>query len=164
MDKIIVMYNNEDKVLNMSLYEFVKEQYKCGKKFIVCNITNDEYKEMIKQIKNGCLQERLPRTTKDSLSYNKFRYMIAYDTCHDNILFCDYDNIDTKGSYIMNNEKIIYEKNAVKFPKDIINSRYLGGLKVYTTESYSDVISYYQESLFSEIVEKNDKIKILKKI
>ena len=39
---------------------------------MVCHVTEEEYKIMLKQIKNGGLNERLPRIARDELGYNKF--------------------------------------------------------------------------------------------
>ncbi len=65
MGKIIVMFENEDEELNMSLYDFIDEQYRKANPIIVCHVTEEEYSNMKKQIKSGCLNERLPRITDD---------------------------------------------------------------------------------------------------
>ena len=43
MDKIIVMFENEDKELNMSLYDFIDEQYRKANPIMVCHVTEEEY-------------------------------------------------------------------------------------------------------------------------
>ena len=57
MGKIIVMFENEDKELNMSLYDFIDEQYRKANPIIVCHVTEEEYSNMKKQIKSGFLNE-----------------------------------------------------------------------------------------------------------
>lgn len=144
MKKIIVMFQNEDKELNMSLYDFVSEQYRHSNPIMVCHVTEEEYKIMLEQIKKGCLSERLPRTTQETLGYNKFRYLLAYDKICNNICIANYENFEQKGNYVVDNEGIHYNKNGIQFPKDPLVSRFLGwNVRVYTTENYEDVISHY---------------------
>ena len=78
MGKIIVMFENEDKELNMSLYDFIDEQYRKNNPIMVCHVTEEEYNNMKKQVKSGCLNERLPRITNNQIGYNKFRYVVVY--------------------------------------------------------------------------------------
>ena len=56
MRKIIVMFENEDKELNMSLYDFVNEQYRKANPIMVCHVTEEEYKVMLGQINHGRLK------------------------------------------------------------------------------------------------------------
>ena len=60
MSKIIAMLENEDRELNMSLYDFIDEQYRKANPIMVCHVTEEEYNNMKKQIKAGYLNERLP--------------------------------------------------------------------------------------------------------
>ena len=48
MGKIIVMFENEDKELNMSLYDFIDEQYRKANPIIVCHVTEEEYAQITK--------------------------------------------------------------------------------------------------------------------
>lgn len=144
MSKIIVMFQDEDKELNMSLYDFVDEQYQYSNPMMVCHVTEEEYKIMLKQIKNGGLNERLPRIARDELGYNKFAYLLAYNPACDNIVIANYNNLEQIGNYVVDQEGLHYDKNGIQFPKDLSISRFLGrGLKIYTTESYNDVIAHY---------------------
>lgn len=145
MNKIIVMFENEDKELNMSLYDFIKEQYRHANSILVCHVTKEEYKIMLEQIKHGGLNERLPRITQETLGYNKFRYLLVYDKICNNICIANYANLEQKGNYVVDNEGIHYNKNGIQFPNDPLISRFVNcNLKVYTTETYEDVISQYK--------------------
>ena len=77
MENIIVMDHDRDRIINMSLYEFIDWQYKWGNHFIVCHVTEEEYVLMVKQIGKGGLKERLARISKEELVYDKFRYLMA---------------------------------------------------------------------------------------
>lgn len=145
MNKIIVMFEKEDKELNMSLYDFIKEQYRHANPILVCHVTKEEYKIMLDQIKHGGLNERLPRITQETLGYNKFRYLLAYDKTCNNICIANYENFEQKGNYVVDNYGLHYNKNGIQFPNDPLVSRVVGyGVKVYTTETYEDVISQYK--------------------
>ena len=58
MNTIIVMFEDRDKELNISLYDFIDEQYQKSIPIIVCHVTKEEYNTMRNQVKNGCLNER----------------------------------------------------------------------------------------------------------
>jgi hypothetical protein len=143
MDKIIVMFKDVDTELNMSLYEFIKEQYRHSNSITVCNVTKDEYKIMLKQIQHGCLNERLPRVTNETIGYDKYRYLMAYDIDNNNIAVANCNNYDQIGSYYIDNDGIHYVKNGLQFPK-IHNFYPIRGIKIYTTETYEDVINHYE--------------------
>lgn len=144
MNKLILVGDQEDKLLNIDLYEYIKLLYKYGNKFIVCHVTEEEYKVMLEQIKNGCLNERLPRTTKDTIGYNKFRYMMAYNKKENNITVANYNDFDSIGTYTIDENGIKYNEERLQFPKDYSISRSIGGIKIYTTVSYEEVIKHYQ--------------------
>lgn len=166
MNKIIIMLENEDKQLNMSLYDFVDEQYRNANPIMVCHVTEKEYKIMLEQIKHGGLNERLPRITKDTLGYNKFRYLLAYDRVCNNICIANYEDFEQKGNYVVDSEGLHYDKNGLQFPNDPRVSRVVGrGVKVYTTETYEDVISHYKSSneCLTQISLSNDEIKRFEK-
>lgn len=42
MSKIIAMLENEDRELNMSLYDFIDEQYRKANPIMVCHVTEEE--------------------------------------------------------------------------------------------------------------------------
>lgn len=162
MNKIIVMFENEDKELNMSLYDFIDEQYRLSNPLMVCHVTEDEYNIMKKQIKLGCLYERLPRITNDKdRGYNKFRYVVTYDRIENNLLISDYANKQKIGSYVVDSEGIHYNENGYQITNhpDTRGFVFLG-LKVYTTESYSDIIKHYEseQSIEYKIQEKTKEL------
>ena len=50
MSKIIVMFEDEDKELNMSLYDFINEQYRKANPIMVCHVTEEEYKAELQKM------------------------------------------------------------------------------------------------------------------
>ena len=112
MSKIIVMLENEDRELNMSLYDFIDEQYRKANSIMVCHVTEEEYSNMEKQIKSGCLNERLPRITVQDMGYNRFRYVVTYNRLENNLLVSDYDNPNKIGSYLIDSEGLHYDEKG----------------------------------------------------
>lgn len=148
MSKIIAMLENEDRELNMSLYDFIDEQYRRANPIMVCHVTEEEYNNMKKQIKSGYLHERLPRiAAKGDIGYNKFRYVVTYDKHSNDLLISDYDNPDKIGSYRIDNEGIHYDEKGYQITNHPIPSGFISSwhnLKVYTTESYKNIIAHYE--------------------
>ena len=166
MNKIIVASKNEDKELNMSLYDFVAEQYRHANPIMVCHVTEKEYKIMLEQIKRGGLNERWPRITQETLGYNKFRYLLAYDRVCNNICIANYEDFEQKGNYVVDNEGLHYDENGIQFPNDPLVSRVVGwSVKAYTTETYEDVISHYKScnECSTQIFLSDDEIKRFEK-
>lgn len=149
MSNIIVMFENEDKELNMSLYDFIDEQYRKKTPIAVCHVTEKEYNNMKKQVRLGCLYERLPRiTNSDDMEYNKFRYVVVYDSIENNLLISDYDNPKKIGNYILDYDGIHYNPKGYQIP--YINTIRFGQscrLKVYTTETYNNIVEHYEVKL-----------------
>lgn len=141
MNKIIVMFEEEDKELKMSLYDFVDEQYGHSNPIMVCHVTEEEYKIMLKQIKQeGQLRERSARIMEEG--YDRYRYLLAYNPARDNISIANYEDFDQKGNYTLDSEGLHYSENGIQFPRDFA-FRYGRGIRIYTTETYKDVIEYY---------------------
>lgn len=162
MGKIIVMFENKDKELNMSLYDFIDEQYRKANPIMVCHVTEEEYNNMKKQVNSGCLNERLPMiTNKEQIGYNKFRYVVTYDSFENNLLISDYDNPQKIGSYVIDTDGIHYNEKGFQ----ITNHPYpysfaLCALKVYTTETYENIVSHYelQQNIEYKIQEKTKEL------
>lgn len=147
MKEIILMQGDQDRVVNLSLYDFIKRCLTNEIDFLVCNVTEEEFKKMKKQICEGCLNERLAIGTCD-YGYDKFRYMAAYnykDLC---IKFNDYQSNKETGSYILKDDKLVFDEDKIPFTKEH-NSRIYCNYKIYTTETYEDVIKYYQRKSIS---------------
>lgn len=154
MSKIIVMFEDEDKELNMSLYDFINEQYRNANPIMVCHVTEEEYSNMKLQIKSGCLHERLPRIiTNEERGYNKFRYVVAYNSIENNLLISDYDNPEKIGNYTIDMDGIHYNEKGYQVTNHPDARRFaFFKFKVYTTESYTDIFTHY------ETVSKNNTI------
>lgn len=143
-NNIIVMFEDVDKQLNMSLYDFVDTQYRYAENIVVCNVTEEEYEAMLKQIKSGFLNERLPRATAEDLGYYKYRYLMTYDFIENALSVANYEDFDQKGKYTIDSEGLHYDKDGIQFPKDRRLCRYCK-IKVYTTETYESVIEHYKK-------------------
>ena len=147
MKRIIVMYEDYDKEVNMSLYDYVEQTYRSAIPIRVCHVTEEEYTTMQKQIKSGYLNERLPRIrNNDEIGYNKFRYLMAYDIENRELLISDYDKPEGYGSYRVNSEGIQYYEMEFKITNHPIINRSRVEQKIYTTETYEDVIAYYKSN------------------
>ena len=145
MSKTIVMFDDKDREINMSLYDFIDEQYRKAIPIIVCHVTEKEYDSMKKQIKSGFLNERLPRVKSEDLGYNKFRYVLVYDKLENNLLVSDYDNPKKIGSYRIDTDGIHYDENGYQLTNHPDPLRFFScTIKVYTTESYEDIIAHYE--------------------
>ncbi|MCI8362312.1 MAG: hypothetical protein HFJ41_04145 [Clostridia bacterium] len=144
MKRIIVMFQKEDIEIDMSLYDFISNQYRNGVSMLVCNVTEAEYKEMQRQIKFSCLRERSTRImSNEEMGYNKFRYLLKYNNKSTDIYIYDYNNPQKRGSYTIDSEGIHYDEEGCQFPSYYTSKKNIYKLKVYTTETYDDVIMHY---------------------
>lgn len=144
MERIIVMFEKEDIEIDMSLYDFISNQYRNGVSMLVCNVTEEEYKEMQRQIKIGCLRERSTRImSNEEIGYNKFRYLLKYNNKSTEICISDYNNLKKRGSYKIDSEGIHYDEEGYQFSNNSMQKTEKYRLKVYTTQTYDDVIKHY---------------------
>ena len=135
MEKLIVVYDSQNKVIDKSLYDFVKIQYMNGNPFTVCNVTEEEFVRMEEQVSHGRLYELEPRLGKDN-TYNQFRYMMSFAGNSDGINITNYADSSETGNYLLTDSSLVYEdKKAV--------ASNIKGLKIYTTTSYREVINHY---------------------
>ena len=163
MGKIIVMFENKDKELNMSLYDFIDEQYRKANPIMVCHVTEEEYSNMKKQVKSGCLNERFSVKYKNETErgYNKFRYVVTYDSFENNLLISDYNNPKKIGSYVIDTNGIHYNENGFQITNHPYPYSFTScGSKVYTTETYEDIVSHYklQQDIEYKIQEKTKEL------
>ncbi len=145
MNRIIVMFQEDDVELNMSFYDYVDEQYRHAKPVIAAHVTEKEYKIMAEQIRTkGYLTERLPRATRNDLGYEKYRYLLVYNYVDNNICIANYNNYNQKGSYTLDEGGLHYHKDGLQFPYDpSVKFTVSWGIKIYTTQTYEDVIRHY---------------------
>jgi len=143
MDKIIVM--EKDKILNIDIFEYIENKYKYQNNFVVCHITEKEYKTMVNQIKNdGCLKEKYSRIDNLNLGYDKYRYMLTYNPKTNVMHLADYNNPDKIGAYTIDENGISYNEEMEQFPNtSSFNTMISKATKIYTTISYEDVINHY---------------------
>ena len=144
-NKIIVMFGDEDKELNMCLYDYVEELYRHSTAFLINHVTEKEYETMLEQIKQGCLNERLPMMKREDIGYDKYRYMMAYNSNTNNIAIANYDDFEKIGSYVVDSNGLHFFETKHQFPKDPFVTRYVWkDIKLYTTETYQDLIMHYE--------------------
>lgn len=137
---VIVVFNDCDKILSMSIYSFIN-LYR-NEAFYACNVSSDEYENMIFQIeKKGFLSERYDTV---DYSYNQFRYLLFNDKESGIIRISNCDSENTCGSYYLKNGMLYYSSDMYPLDKDIEFIRSLHGIKVYTTENYEDIINSYR--------------------
>lgn len=138
---IITMNEANDKIISISIYDFIKYYRNCP--FYVCTVSNDQYKQMKKQIiTTGRLAERNPHS---SVEYDKFGYLLANDI--ENEIIRITNGGDKSGSYYLDdNEILCYDSDMKPFDKDSQFSKKIMGIKVYTTETYDDIINAYKKS------------------
>ena len=154
MNRIIVMFNDEDKELNMSLYTFIDQQYRNANQIIVCHVTEEEYSIMQKQLKSGCLNERLPRISAiTDIGYNKFRYVVLYDKFENHLLISNYESPQELGNYTLDFNGLKYNENGFQATEYPSAMRFMSCyyIKAYTTESYQDIINHYKDKPISEL-------------
>ena len=102
---------------------------------------------MIKQIVGGGLYERRPSILRnEDRRYNMFRYLAVYIPVENIIHFANYENPDERGEYYISDNELLFNENMVQFPhNDFVCGTICMFPKVYTTETYDDVVSYYKE-------------------
>ena len=146
-NKIIVMYEDIDKQLNMSVYNCIGIQHWNSDSLLICHVTDEEYQIMLDQIKyEGSLYERMLRIVKPDIGYDKFRYMAAYSPRDCRLYLANYEDSKQKGSYFVDENGITFDKDLPPFPE---NRNILAGIsmipKIYTTETYQNMLDYYKE-------------------
>lgn len=135
---IIVIDDDKDIVVDLSIYDYINLFHE---PFYVCNVSIEDYDLMKKQIKNSMLDERSPRNTK--VEYDMFRYLLASDSKNKIIRIADCDSENDKGCFYLKDDSMYYDKEMYQFHKDPAFSRQQRGKKIYTTETYEDIIKSY---------------------
>ena len=143
IQSIIALFKERDRILPMSIYDFIAF-YK-GKAFYACTVSEEDYEKMIEQInKDGLLDERIPRTAIKG-SYERKRYLLASDVENKIIRIANCDSDTVVGSYYINEDGVLcYSGEMHSFINDPVFSRKVHGVKVYTTETYEDIIANYK--------------------
>ena len=158
---LIVMFNDGDRILHMSIYSFINI-YR-NESFYACNVSSEEYEKMSSHIETtGFLKER----HNIDCGYNKSRYLLFNDKEHGTIRISDYDSKNIEGSYYLKNGSVLrYDDKICPLHKDIEFIRNLPRIKIYTTEIYEDIINSYRtfNSINSNDIQNSDLSKRLVK-
>lgn len=139
-----------DNILNVNLYSYIQLCVEAGIPFSVCNLNEEEFKLLENEIiRYGSLDRLMSGPRRDH--YFPYRFMITRDSDNSKILFADYDNLKKRGEYSFGfkTETLNYLENSIPFTEyyspNIAKNGYTNGFKIYTTETYEDVIRHYQE-------------------
>lgn len=137
---VIVMFNDVDRILPMSIYSFIN-LYR-NESFYACNVSSEEYEKMSYQVEiTGFLKERYDI----DCDYNKSRYLLFNDKEQKTIRISDCGLEFVEGSYYLKNGSVLqYDDKIRPLHKDIEFIGNLPRIKVYTTESYEDIINSYR--------------------
>lgn len=144
---IIVMFEKEDKILEISLYEFMKLYDYTS--YLVCSVSVSDFENQIKQIKiNKKLDERDPEKSK--CSYNNSNCLLAKRKNNNIIRIANYNDKNIEGSYYLSNDKIHYDNQMIRFDKDdSFCQSFEYEIKAYTTENFEDIINSYKQDNIS---------------
>lgn len=157
-ESIIVMFDDVDKVLPIQIYSFINIYG--NESFHVCNVSSEEYEKMIYQIETmGFLKER----HNIDCDYNKSRYLLFNDKEHGIIRISNCDSENTDVSYYLKNGILHHSSDMCPLDKDIEFIRNLPKIKVYTKESYEDIINSYRTFPTINVTQKSDLAKRLVK-
>lgn len=133
---VIVLLNNKDKIINISLYSFI-DLYDYDS-FVVYTVSPEHYNLMKKEIiETGMLQDK-------SHPLSKPKYLLFNDI-NENIVkianpFCN----NTKGGFYLSNNHMHYNENMENFYEEPnFESNLKKCIRVYTTETYEDIIKSY---------------------
>lgn len=137
-------------ILPMDLYSNIQSFMEADVPFSVCNLSEEEFKLLESEItRYGSLDRLISSHRHDT--YVSCRFMITRDSDHSKVLFADYDNHKKRGAYSFDfkTETLNYLEDSIPFTEyyapDIAKNGYTNGFKIYTTETYEDVIKHYQE-------------------
>ena len=100
-------------------------------------------------------------TNKEQIGYNKFRYVVTYDSFENNLLISDYNNPKKIGSYVIDTDGIHYNENGFQITNHPYPYSFTSySIKVYTTETYEDIVSHYklQQDIEYKIQEKTKEL------
>ena len=95
--------------------------------------------------------------------YNKSRYLLFNDKEHGTIRISNCDSENTDGSYYLKNGILHYSSDMCPLDKDIEFIRNLPKIKVYTKESYEDIINSFRAFPTINVAQKSDLAKRLVK-
>lgn len=142
---VIAVFKNEnkDKVLPISLYNFINLYNSNTISFLVCNISVSDYFKLIHQIQNnGMLDDRnLYKTNKDEVNY-----LLVHKKGNNIIRIINYNEKDSNDSYYLENNGVLCNnKKMSHLNKDtIVNDSVDYDIVVYTIETFEDVINSYK--------------------
>lgn len=140
-----------DNILDVNLYSYIQSCIEVGIPFSVCNLNKEEFKFLENEIIRYGNLDRLMSIPNCKDYYDSCRFMITRGSDDSKFLFADYDNPKKGGAYEFDyeTETLNYFENGFQFTSHyipiIVKNGYTNGFKIYTTETYEDVIKHYQE-------------------
>ncbi len=135
---VVAQYRGLKDIFPLTIYEFI-DLYK-DLAFYVCNVSEDDYIKICSQMDlNGMALKN------HKCNFDEFRYLMANDIKNEIIRIADCDKENINGSYYINKEgTLCYDDRMLKFYKDPKFAKEFAGVKIYTTETYQDIINFYE--------------------
>lgn len=112
--------------------------------FCVYSVSEKDYNMMRVQIEQGKLTKDNYQKIKD-VSCDKIKYLLVTDVKNNILRIADHDQIDVHGSYYLDDSfGLHYDKNMNQFFKESDFDDMSYGMKIYTTETFDDIINSYK--------------------
>ena len=146
-ETVIMMTEEKDSIVNMDLYSLIETFSRSFYPFVVCHVTDDEYKLMQNEIMHGSyLPERYSKET--DYGYNKNRYLLGYNCVEKVIEIADYNHScdkESKGRYYIANGILNYDESRYPFTSGYQHV-FMQSCRIYTTKTFEDIIDYYKKN------------------
>ena len=138
LERLIEVNDSQSNIVRMNFFDYIFLLCEDNIPFVVCNVTNEEFIEMQKQVSENKLYELQPRLENKG-KYNQFRYMMSFEHDAKEFVIKDY-NEEEIGYYVFTDEGLEYINTG-----EILHiSKNSNVRKIYTTRTYKEVINYYK--------------------
>lgn len=142
---VIVVFKNEniERILPISLYDFINLYCSSNNSFLVCNVSVNDYFELTEQIQNNGVLDNKDIYITNS---NKVNYLLVHKKGNDIVRIINYNEKDNNDSYYLENSKFLCKsKKMSPLNKDtIVNAAFDYDIVVYTIETFEDMIDSYK--------------------
>ncbi len=140
--EIIIMHQNQDKILRESLYTYLHNLQDSS--YLVNHVSEEEFSIMKEQInQKGYLSER---NRPFDFSYHREYYLLFKYQKSKKTYVNDYNSFKTTGTYLLEENHLTYYEALIPFPNQGIFYTIEPDFKIYTTESFQDILNHYQKT------------------
>ena len=145
-NKIIVMQPEKDVIVKKTIYDYLPL---CEDKIYVVNhVSEEEFSTMERQIYTmGRLRERDPNF---DFSYHLQRYLLFHHPKNAFTYVYDYDHPKKNGSYYIEDGKLFFSEMLIPFPNNGLFYNTKKDLKIYTTDTFQEILNVYKPEEFKE--------------